>query len=94
MPALLTFIINRSFPFLSPCVQRLSSLLILSQAVNQFTEVVVPFVVDRFYSSSYKELKEDDPAADHMQAEGNLPPFPVSSLSLTIRPCIRNSHRC
>ncbi|KAI5105450.1 hypothetical protein C0J45_5122, partial [Silurus meridionalis] len=56
--------------------KRLSSLLILSQVVNQFTEVVVPFVVDRFYSSSQKELKEDDPAADHMQAEGSLPPFP------------------
>ncbi|XP_058252824.1 anoctamin-10 [Hemibagrus wyckioides] len=56
--------------------KRLSSLLILSQVVNQFTEIVVPYVVDRFYSSSQKELKEDDPAADHMQAEGNLPPFP------------------
>ncbi|XP_026991433.1 anoctamin-10 [Tachysurus fulvidraco] len=56
--------------------KRLSSLLILSQAVNQFTEVVVPFIVDRFYGSSHKELKEDDPAADHMQAEGSLPPFP------------------
>ncbi|KAB5571538.1 hypothetical protein PHYPO_G00226070 [Pangasianodon hypophthalmus] len=56
--------------------KRLSSLLILSQVVNQFTEVVVPYVVDRFYSSSQKGLKEDDPAADHMQAEGSLPPFP------------------
>ncbi|KAM9470538.1 anoctamin-10 isoform 1-T2 [Clarias gariepinus] len=56
--------------------KRLSSLLILSQLVNQFTEVVVPYIVDRFYSSSQNELKEDDPAADHMQAEGSLPPFP------------------
>ncbi|XP_017329518.1 anoctamin-10 [Ictalurus punctatus] len=56
--------------------KRLSSLLILSQVVNQLTEVLVPFVVDRFYGSSQKELKEDDPAADHMQAEGSLPPFP------------------
>ncbi|KAK3565135.1 hypothetical protein QTP86_034392 [Hemibagrus guttatus] len=56
--------------------KRLSSLLILSQVVNQFTEIVVPYVVDRFYSSSQKDLKEDDPAADHMQAEGSLPLFP------------------
>lgn len=82
-----------AFPFLFLCVQRLSSLLIFAQVVNQFTEVVVPYVVDRFYSSSQKELKEDDPAADHMQAEGSLPPFPVSCLSLTVKPCIRNLHR-
>ncbi|XP_062856918.1 anoctamin-10 isoform X2 [Trichomycterus rosablanca] len=56
--------------------KRLSSLLILSQLVNQFTEVVVPYLVDRFFSSPQKQLKEDDPAADHMQAEGSLPPFP------------------
>ncbi|KAI4893379.1 hypothetical protein NFI96_022497 [Prochilodus magdalenae] len=56
--------------------KRLSSLLILSQAVNQFTEVLVPYIVDRFYSSAEKELKEDDPEADHLQAEGSLPPFP------------------
>lgn len=65
-------------------MQRLSSLLILSQVVNQFTEVLVPYVIDRFYSSSQKELKEDDPAADHMQAEGSLPQFPVSSPSLFV----------
>ncbi|TSQ92625.1 Anoctamin-10 [Bagarius yarrelli] len=56
--------------------KRLSSLLILSQLVNQFTELVVPYIIDRFYNSSQKQLKEDDPAADHMQAEGSLPPFP------------------
>uniref|UniRef100_A0A4W4GBP8 Anoctamin n=1 Tax=Electrophorus electricus TaxID=8005 RepID=A0A4W4GBP8_ELEEL len=56
--------------------KRLSSLLILSQMVNQFTEVVVPYIVERVYNSSKKELKDDDPAADHMQAEGSLPPFP------------------
>ncbi|XP_076878361.1 anoctamin-10 [Brachyhypopomus gauderio] len=56
--------------------KRLSSLLILSQVVNQFTEVMVPYIVDRIYGSSQKELKEDDPAADHMQAEGSQPPFP------------------
>lgn len=69
------------FPCICSRVQRLSSLLILSQLVNQFTEVAVPFIVDRFFSSAQKELKEDDPAADHMQAEGSLPPFPVSSSS-------------
>ncbi|XP_015457875.3 anoctamin-10 [Astyanax mexicanus] len=56
--------------------KRLSSLLILSQIVNQFTEVFVPYIVDRFYSSPEKELKEDDPEADHLQAEGSLPAFP------------------
>lgn len=81
-----------AFPFLFPCVQRLSSLLILSQLVNQFTEVVVPYIVDRFYSSSQNELKEDDPAADHMQAEGSLPPFPVNPSSQH-KTVIRNLHR-
>ncbi|XP_072519154.1 anoctamin-10 [Salminus brasiliensis] len=56
--------------------KRLSSLLIISQVVNQFTEVFVPYIVDRFYSSPEKELKEDDPEADHLQAEGSLPAFP------------------
>ncbi|KAI7812133.1 hypothetical protein IRJ41_022410, partial [Triplophysa rosa] len=56
--------------------KRLSSLLIVTQVVNQFTEVVVPFLVDRFMSTSERNLKEDDPEVDHLQAQGNLPAFP------------------
>ncbi|XP_051975309.1 anoctamin-10-like [Xyrauchen texanus] len=56
--------------------KRLSSLLIVTQVVGQFTEVVVPFLVDRFYTSSQRNLKEDDPEVDHLQAQGNLPAFP------------------
>ncbi|KAA0724532.1 Anoctamin-10 Transmembrane protein 16K [Triplophysa tibetana] len=56
--------------------KRLSSLLIVTQVVNQFTEVVVPFLVDRFMSNSERNLKEDDPEVDHLQAQGNLPAFP------------------
>lgn len=56
--------------------KRLSSLLIVTQVVNQFTEVVVPFLVDRFMSTSERNLKEDDPEVDHLQAQGSLPAFP------------------
>uniref|UniRef100_A0A8C1DWJ0 Anoctamin n=1 Tax=Cyprinus carpio carpio TaxID=630221 RepID=A0A8C1DWJ0_CYPCA len=56
--------------------KRLSSLLIVTQVVNQFTEVVVPFLVDRFLTSADRNLKEDDPEVDHLQAQGSLPAFP------------------
>lgn len=56
--------------------KRLSSLLIVTQLVGQFTEVVVPYLVDRFVTSSERNLKEDDPEVDHLQAQGNLPAFP------------------
>ncbi|RXN21927.1 anoctamin-10-like protein [Labeo rohita] len=56
--------------------KRLSSLLIVTQVVNQFTEVVVPFLVDRFLTSKDRNLKEDDPEVDHLQAQGSLPAFP------------------
>ncbi|XP_059402670.1 anoctamin-10-like [Carassius carassius] len=56
--------------------KRLSSLLIVTQVVNQFTEVVVPFLVDRFLTSADRTLKEDDPEVDHLQAQGSLPAFP------------------
>ncbi|KAK2867078.1 hypothetical protein Q8A67_025195 [Cirrhinus molitorella] len=56
--------------------KRLSSLLIVTQLVNQFTEVVVPFLVDRFFTSADRNLKEDDPEVDHLQAQGSLPTFP------------------
>ncbi|KAK7117430.1 hypothetical protein R3I94_022864 [Phoxinus phoxinus] len=56
--------------------KRLASLLIVNQVVNQFTEVVVPFLVDRFLTSADRNLKEDDPEVDHLQAQGSLPAFP------------------
>ncbi|XP_056307554.1 anoctamin-10 [Danio aesculapii] len=56
--------------------KRLSSLLIVTQVVGQFTEVVVPFLVDRFLTSADRNLKEDDPEVDHLQAQGSLPVFP------------------
>ncbi|XP_077066597.1 anoctamin-10 [Siphateles boraxobius] len=56
--------------------KRLASLLIVTQVVNQFTEVVVPFLVDRFLTSADRNLKEDDPEVDHLQAQGSLPAFP------------------
>ncbi|XP_036399736.1 anoctamin-10 [Megalops cyprinoides] len=56
--------------------KRLSSLLIVTQLVNQCTEVLVPFLVDRFLSTSEKNLKEDDPKVDKVRAQGSLPPFP------------------
>ncbi|XP_073687705.1 anoctamin-10 [Garra rufa] len=56
--------------------KRLSSLLIVTQLVNQFTEVVVPFLVDHFLTSADRNLKEDDPEVDHLQAQGSLPTFP------------------
>ncbi|XP_048013946.1 anoctamin-10 [Megalobrama amblycephala] len=56
--------------------KRLASLLIVTQVVNQFTEVVVPFLVDRFLTSGDRNLKEDDPEVDRLQAQGSLPAFP------------------
>ncbi|XDV53126.1 hypothetical protein PO909_021708 [Leuciscus waleckii] len=56
--------------------KRLASLLIVTQVVNQCTEVVVPFLVDRFLTSADRNLKEDDPEVDHLQAQGSLPAFP------------------
>ncbi|KAJ8247450.1 hypothetical protein GJAV_G00246520 [Gymnothorax javanicus] len=55
--------------------KRLSSLLIVTQLVNQCTEVMVPFLVDRFFGTADKKLKEDDPVVDHMRAQISLPPF-------------------
>ncbi len=77
--------ISTQYPWSAP--QRLSSLLIVTQLVNQFTEVVVPFLVDRFITSADRNLKEDDPEVDHLQAQGSLPTFPVSSnqISLNIK---------
>ncbi|XP_030643324.1 anoctamin-10 [Chanos chanos] len=56
--------------------KRLASLLIITQLINQFTELVVPFLVDWFFNTPEKEVKEDDPEADKLQAQGSLPTFP------------------
>ncbi|XP_072290469.1 anoctamin-10 [Eucyclogobius newberryi] len=56
--------------------KRLASLLIVTQIINQFTEVVVPFMVDRFISAPKRTETEDDPQEDKFRSQGNLPVFP------------------
>ncbi|XP_038161525.1 anoctamin-10 [Cyprinodon tularosa] len=56
--------------------KRLASLLIITQLVNQVTEVVVPFLVDRFISAPHRTQSEDDPEEDKFRNQGTLPPFP------------------
>ncbi|XP_018594759.1 anoctamin-10 isoform X1 [Scleropages formosus] len=56
--------------------KRLASLLIVTQLVNQCTEVLVPYLVDTFLSDGAKKPKEDDPEEDRIRAQGRLPPFP------------------
>ncbi|XP_045892502.1 anoctamin-10-like [Micropterus dolomieu] len=56
--------------------KRLASLLIVTQLVNQFTEVVIPYLVDRFISAPYRTESEDDPEEDKFRNQSNLPAFP------------------
>lgn len=56
--------------------KRLASLLIVTQLVNQVTEVVIPFLVDRFISAPKRTESEDDPDEDKFRNQGTLPPFP------------------
>lgn len=56
--------------------KRLASLLIITQLVNQVTEVVVPFLVDRFISAPHRSESEDDPEEDKFRNQGTLPTFP------------------
>ncbi|XP_040893633.1 anoctamin-10 isoform X2 [Toxotes jaculatrix] len=56
--------------------KRLASLLIVTQLVNQVTEVVIPFLVDRFISSPQRAESEDDPQEDKFRNQSNLPAFP------------------
>lgn len=58
-------------------MKRLASLLIVTQLVNQVTEVVIPFLVDRFISAPLRAETEDDPQEDKFRNQGNLPAFPV-----------------
>ncbi|XP_041852286.1 anoctamin-10 isoform X2 [Melanotaenia boesemani] len=56
--------------------KRLASLLIISQLVNQMTEVVIPFLVDRFISAPNRAESEDDSQQDKFRNQSKLPPFP------------------
>lgn len=56
--------------------KRLASLLIVSQLVNQVTEVVIPFLVDRFISAPHRTESEDDPQEDKFRNQRTLPVFP------------------
>ncbi|XP_028305251.1 anoctamin-10 [Gouania willdenowi] len=56
--------------------KRLASLLIFTQIINQVTEVVIPFLVDRFISAPHRTQREDDPQQDKFRNQSSLPPFP------------------
>uniref|UniRef100_A0A3B4TDJ6 Anoctamin n=1 Tax=Seriola dumerili TaxID=41447 RepID=A0A3B4TDJ6_SERDU len=56
--------------------KRLGSLLIVTQLVNQVTEVVIPFLVDRFISAPHRTESEDDPQEDKFRNQSTLPAFP------------------
>ncbi|XP_061631223.1 anoctamin-10 [Phyllopteryx taeniolatus] len=56
--------------------KRLASLLVVTQLVNQVTEVVVPFLVDRFVSAPHRKESEDDPEEDKFRNQITLPVFP------------------
>uniref|UniRef100_A0A3P8RKG7 Anoctamin n=1 Tax=Amphiprion percula TaxID=161767 RepID=A0A3P8RKG7_AMPPE len=56
--------------------KRLASLLIVTQLINQVTEVVIPFLVDRFISAPHRTESKDDPQEEKFRNQGTLPPFP------------------
>uniref|UniRef100_A0A667YBR8 Anoctamin n=1 Tax=Myripristis murdjan TaxID=586833 RepID=A0A667YBR8_9TELE len=56
--------------------KRLASLLVVTQLVNQVTEVVVPFLVDHFISAPHRTEREDDPEEDKLRRQRKLPAFP------------------
>lgn len=56
--------------------KRLASLLMVTQLINQVTEVVVPFMVDRFISAPHRAESEDDPQEDKFRNQATLPVFP------------------
>lgn len=67
------------------CLKRLASLLIVTQLINQVTEVVIPFLVDRFISAPNRMESEDDPQEDKFRNQSTLPDFPVSQKFLIKR---------
>ncbi|XP_069385039.1 anoctamin-10 isoform X2 [Paralichthys olivaceus] len=56
--------------------KRLASLLIVTQLINQATEVAIPFLVDRFISAPHRAENEDDPQEDKFRKQSTLPVFP------------------
>uniref|UniRef100_G3NG32 Anoctamin n=1 Tax=Gasterosteus aculeatus aculeatus TaxID=481459 RepID=G3NG32_GASAC len=56
--------------------KRLASLLVVTQLLNQVTEVVIPFLVDRFISAPHRAESKDDPPEDKFRNQSNLPAFP------------------
>ncbi|XP_012688571.2 anoctamin-10 [Clupea harengus] len=56
--------------------KRLASLLIVTQLINQVSEVVVPFIIDHFLNPPERKEEDDDPEADAILDQSNLPPFP------------------
>ncbi|XP_065812824.1 anoctamin-10 isoform X1 [Labrus bergylta] len=56
--------------------KRLGSLLIVSQLVNQVTEVVIPLLVDKFISVTHRTDSEDEPQEDKFRKQGTMPVFP------------------
>ncbi|XP_008284759.1 anoctamin-10, partial [Stegastes partitus] len=56
--------------------KRLASLLIVTQLINQVTEVVIPFLVDRFISAPHRAESEDDPQEEKFRNQSTLPAFP------------------
>lgn len=58
--------------------KRLASLLIVTQMVNQATEVVIPFLMDRLLSAPHRTESEEDPEEDKFRNQSTLPAYPVS----------------
>ncbi|XP_056138107.1 anoctamin-10 [Lampris incognitus] len=56
--------------------KRLASLLIVTQLLNQVTELVIPVLVDRLISKPHRTEKEDDPEEDKLRKQQKLPAFP------------------
>lgn len=56
--------------------KRLASLLIISQLVNQVTEVVIPFLVDRYISAPQRMESKDDSQEEKFRKQISLPAFP------------------
>ncbi|CAF97507.1 unnamed protein product, partial [Tetraodon nigroviridis] len=56
--------------------KRLASLLIITQLVNQATEVVIPFIVDRLLSAPHRTESKDDPEEDKFRNQSTLPAYP------------------
>ena len=56
----------------------------MTQLINQVSEVVVPFIIDHFLNPPERKEEDDDPEADAILDQSNLPPFPVSPAFIII----------